>query len=637
MIPIAETKKAAARGGASAALSQVAASAMAILIDNRRILGRGAVANVYPIVSEGNRGEVAKIYHDPAKLDRARIEAMLAKPPQPLVTRIGGDEYAKYAWPTRIIEHGGVAIGFAMPGIDESRALTLDFFFDRTLLADRGMKHGLPLGFKLDIARNLALVLADLHAHRHFVIDFKPQNIKVYRETHLVAMLDCDSYCIRGAGDRSFPATNYSSEYIAPEALRERARPGSLGEDQDRFALAVVIFKLLNNGIHPFQGIVGDGVECPTNDDKVRRGLYPHGAVPNPAIDPVPFSIHRCFDDDTRAMFDRAFGSRPAERPSPAEWGRHIGAILSTKALAPCPAHPQDESHIRFAGKACGACFLQGTLRRVGVPKPRKLIRKHEDDFAMWKVAALFAGVTAFLVLAVMIGKGGESERAGGVTGGAWSATPPPALAPAPADDPAAVERNLNLDAGTLKSVQRALTLLSFDTHGVDGAIGARTRRAIESYQASRGLVRSGYLDASQVERITREASEFSSANGVEIEICNRTPQTISAALGYKANGVWLASGWWTLKPRKCAVPGVDHLLAGVIYGYASTDPQGGGSTWLPGEEREAVEFCVDVWKAFNYPDSYCAQAGAPADYRTVRFGVLYRGKPGKFSWTIGP
>lgn len=28
-----------------------------------------------------------------------------------------------------------------------------------------------------------------------------------------------------------------------------------MGEEQDKFALAVIIFKLLNNGIHPFSGV----------------------------------------------------------------------------------------------------------------------------------------------------------------------------------------------------------------------------------------------------------------------------------------------------------------------------------------------------------------------------------------------
>ena len=30
--------------------------------------------------------------------------------------------------------------------------------------------------------------------------------------------------------------------------------PEDMGEEQDKFALAVIIFKLLNNGIHPFSG-----------------------------------------------------------------------------------------------------------------------------------------------------------------------------------------------------------------------------------------------------------------------------------------------------------------------------------------------------------------------------------------------
>lgn len=342
---------------------------MAILIDNRRVIGRGAVATVHPVISEGDRGKVAKIYHDPAKLSRSKIEAMLARPPRPLTTRVGAEEFPKYAWPVSIVEHQDVAVGFVMPAVDPALSLTLDHFYDRALLAERGLPDGLPLTFKLDLCRNLSLVLSDLHAHGHFVVDFKPQNMKVYKRTHIVAMLDCDSYCIRGDGGRVFSATNYSSGYIAPEALRARAAPKSLGEHQDRFALAVVLFQLLNNGIHPFQGILQGDEELSTNDEKVREGLYPHGLTPNPGIRPIRLSMHRCFDDRTRALFDRAFAGAPAERPSPGEWTRHFSAILQNKGLEKCSVRPDDANHIRFAGQACAACALAAAARRPAKPK----------------------------------------------------------------------------------------------------------------------------------------------------------------------------------------------------------------------------------------------------------------------------
>src|SRR2546429_5948970 len=82
-----------------------------------------------------------------------------------------------------------------MPKVEPSWALPLEHFYDRTLLRDRGLTT-LALPQKLGIARNLSAVLAELHRQGDLVIDFKPQNIKVVRETQITTLLDCDAYSI---------------------------------------------------------------------------------------------------------------------------------------------------------------------------------------------------------------------------------------------------------------------------------------------------------------------------------------------------------------------------------------------------------------------------------------------------------
>jgi serine/threonine protein kinase len=248
-----------------------------------------------------------------------------------------------------------------MPLVSDSGSFTLDHFYDRTLLAEKNWTTERSLATRLQIARNLSMLLADLHAQGHCVIDFKPQNIKVYRATSFVALLDCDSYSIQAPSAARIPATHFSSEYIAPEALKSSEGPERLGLAQDFFALAVVLFQLLNNGIHPFQGRQTGGPPAPTADDKVRNGLYPHGVVPNVLIQPRPDSIHQCWDEETRNLFDRAFTAEPQRRPSAGEWGQHFHNILEQKRLERCSAHPNDAAHIRFLNKPCGTCHLEKT------------------------------------------------------------------------------------------------------------------------------------------------------------------------------------------------------------------------------------------------------------------------------------
>jgi peptidoglycan hydrolase-like protein with peptidoglycan-binding domain len=75
--------------------------------------------------------------------------------------------------------------------------------------------------------------------------------------------------------------------------------------------------------------------------------------------------------------------------------------------------------------------------------------------------------------------------------------------------DPAALEaaeRALNLGRDQRQRVQRALTLLGFDTNGVDGAFGARTREAISAWQGSQGSARTGYLDPGTYQDLLAQA-----------------------------------------------------------------------------------------------------------------------------------
>jgi len=195
------------------------------------------------------------------------------------------------------------------------------------------------------------------------MIDFNPRNIRVFMHTHIVTLLDCDGFRVQGHAG-VFPATQFYGGYIAPEALENDMAPETLGENQERFALAALLFGLLNYGIHPFQGIQQSGVEAPSSDDKVREGLYPYGITPHPAVRPFALTVHDCFDDRTRGMFDRAFEKSLNGRPSAAEWGLHFQTLIDHKALEKCTKHPNDVAHGHFPQRACIACKREQRLAK---------------------------------------------------------------------------------------------------------------------------------------------------------------------------------------------------------------------------------------------------------------------------------
>ena len=331
-------------------------------------LGKGATATVYKSSING-RHYAAKIYHDKNKLNTKKIEAMIANPPDNLTGETAGVVYPRYSWPLSIIEDGsGNSVGYVMPLIDLQESFTLDHYYDKNLGKKLNSPDEVALSYKIEIAANLSRLISHLHSHGHYFIDFKPQNIRVFKRTHAVTLIDCDGFSIKSPAGQTYPAELLSTDYISPEAFRGHKSASELSEDQDRYALATIIFQLLNGGIHPFQGITTGQISAPTNDEKAAQGLYPHGLVADQRIQPRPQSIHNCLDDSTRALFDKAFMGLPTHRPSAIEWANHLDGLLKNKMLARCDQHPYDIRHMKFIGKDCPECQLQ----KIQVAKPAK-------------------------------------------------------------------------------------------------------------------------------------------------------------------------------------------------------------------------------------------------------------------------
>ena len=64
------------------------------------------------------------------------------------------------------------------------------------------------------------------------------------------------------------------------------------------------------------------------------------------------------------------------------------------------------------------------------------------------------------------------------------------------------IEEGLGLNQAARRQIQQGLRAEGFDSGGADGLFGPRTRAAIRSWQAARGVRSTGYLDGSQVEAL---------------------------------------------------------------------------------------------------------------------------------------
>ncbi len=214
--------------------------------------------------------------------------------------------------------------------------------------------------------------MADLHGHGHAFIDFKEANMRLMPEPStgmeddykgfIVGFIDCDSYRITASNGSVYPSPVISPEMTSPE-YHEHKDIGLLDEKHDRFVLAIELFKILNNGIHPFYFIpVSDRLKNAAHrntDQFIKERLYAYGLQPQPEIAPLKNSIHMCWDDQTRAMFDKAFlSTHPTDRPSAAEWENHLRGLVQHRQFKVCENYPNDASHIHFVGKPCHRCLF---------------------------------------------------------------------------------------------------------------------------------------------------------------------------------------------------------------------------------------------------------------------------------------
>lgn len=322
-----------------------------------KLLGEGAAGKVYSVPALP--GAAAKLYHgsEEARAHEAKVEAMIANPPDLPHAVHERVRYPQIAWPqAKLFDRSGRFIGFLMPEIDFRRSTSLVNLLQKN--SRRIEKLSEYYGYRVLVARNLASVFAELHRAGHHMIDMKPANLRFYPQVSWMAVVDTDGFSISGSHGR-LAATQVSDEYIAPEGWK---RPiGELGVEQDLFALAVIIFQLLDNGVHPFAGGSAKG-QATDLQARILDGVYPYALKPAPGLTPSTASVHRMFKRATRELFDRAFLPGRA-RPSAEEWREHLDLLLAQ--LVPCAAKPDE--HVHF-GSGCGFCAHEA---RVAVTRAK--------------------------------------------------------------------------------------------------------------------------------------------------------------------------------------------------------------------------------------------------------------------------
>ncbi|WP_099376895.1 hypothetical protein [Janthinobacterium sp. BJB426] len=381
-----------------------------------KLIKSGGAGSVYLL--PGAPAQVAKLYHP--HLDRAanrrKLEAMLELSPELPDQLENGKRYVQIAWPQAAVfdSQGGFA-GFVMPLLDMAQTAELEQIMQERQARAAGLPTG--LGPKLTLAANLAAVIDALHQQQHYVVDLKPVNLRFYRDSLYIAMLDCDGFSIQGHAER-FPAEQFTADYLAPEFQR-KGMPAGTEMAQDRFALAVVIFQLLNFGIHPYSGRPGNAQVATDIPGRIRDGCYAYGIKRHKQLAPNATSGHGLMPPELRAMFDRAFSQSPTpQRPSAADWAQLLRgyAQRSGGKLVICAVNPE---HQHFAGQGCAACARDkviGAAAQASVQAQQMQLQQPPQQRSARGAHHTAPGQTP-----VRLPAGGGQANAVGISGKGWA------------------------------------------------------------------------------------------------------------------------------------------------------------------------------------------------------------------------
>src|SRR5579884_96711 len=323
-------------------------------------LAAGGEGRVFAIPSEP--GLVAKIYHRPNPERATKLDVMLAHPPVDPTRQRG---HVSIAWPVdRVCNTQGNCIGFVMPFLDFSRSISLLKLYhpkDRAQSAP-----DFTWQYLMRTASNLASVVEALHTANYVVGDLNESNVLV-SNTALATLVDCDSMQVRGPDGHVFRCTVGKGDYTPPELQGASFSRIDREPKHDNFALAVLTFLLLMEGVHPFDGVWHAAGAGPTRDERIQLGLWPYGGSGVKKVTPPPLALpFSALPPRIQTLTKRCFleGYRnPSLRPSAREWR---DALQEAEAgLSRCRVNPQHwySQHL----SSCPWCVRMAQLK---VPDP---------------------------------------------------------------------------------------------------------------------------------------------------------------------------------------------------------------------------------------------------------------------------
>lgn len=316
----------------------------------RHIIAKGGEATIYAVPDRPRL--LAKVYHHPTVERAEKLAIMLGAPPDDPMARSG---HPSIAWPVarlRGADEASPIVGFLMPRIEFGR-VALEFYNPRVRQRICPLFH---YRYLVRTAHNLAAAFRALHERGYVIGDVNESNVLVTNQA-LVTLVDTDSFQVPAPG-RLFRCRVGKAEYMPPELQSVRLAHVDRRPEHDAFALAILIFQFLMQGVHPFSGVysgIGEPVSLP---QRIAAGCWPYARektgryhpsphAPGWATLPLPVQelMWACFEE---GRFD------PRRRPGAAAWQRALQEAEND--LLACAANSQHFFHRGLSG--CPWCDM---------------------------------------------------------------------------------------------------------------------------------------------------------------------------------------------------------------------------------------------------------------------------------------
>jgi serine/threonine protein kinase len=312
-------------------------------------LGSGGEGRIYTVLEEPTL--VAKLYHH-NKLTFAhvnKLKLMFENPPDDPVSQ----RRVSIAWPVDLLYNNTTEqiVGFLMHHVTQAHPI-YEFYNPGTRRQKSPYFNYLYL---YRTARNLATAISKLHACGYVIGDMNESNILV-SEMALVTLVDTDSFQVRDLQSGViYRCPVGKPEFTPPELQRKNFRDIDRTPEQDLFGLAVLLFELLIEGTHPFEGVFQGSGEPPPIATRILSGDFTYGSKDvlyrpkplAPAFDILHPTLRQlfvyCFEDGH---------NNPKARPDARTWA--IALEEAEKRFVSCLVNDQH----RYGGhlNACPWC-----------------------------------------------------------------------------------------------------------------------------------------------------------------------------------------------------------------------------------------------------------------------------------------